>query len=189
LIKPLNDVKSFNASKTRFSPEQYRLTKVYNALIPDPSHQKLNPNTIEHHVFKANSHYYGLGIPTGGASTWDAVRKPTEHEVAHLDPVLPSFSPESEYHRAYRGVTPETASINNVLGGEVNHLVTNSPEMGKHRRENPTDPACHTNFHKPSLKEKVMGNIKVAFARATGNQDLLSNGDALRKGQVEKGGK
>ena len=158
-------------------------------LTIDPSHQQVNPNAVDNHLFKANSHHYGTGRPSGGASTWDAVRKPEEHETAHLEPVSSKDSNDSDEHRAYHGVIAGTASINNVLGNEANNLTSNAPELGKRRSNNPDDPASRIDHHDPSAKENFVGKVKVLFAKATGDQDMLSSGDALRKGNMERGNK
>lgn len=136
-----------------------------------------------------NSHHYGTGQASGGASTWDAVRKPEEHETAHLGPVSSKVPNDSDKHRTYHGVIAGTASINNVLGNEANNLTSNAPEMGKHRSDDPDDPASRIDHHNPSTKEKFVGQVKVLFAKATGDQDMLSSGDALRKGHMERGNK
>ena len=96
---------------------------------------------------------------------------------------------EDKEHRSYHGVIPGSASINNVLGNEANQLQTNAPELGKPRRNNPTDAAHRVDRHVPSTKEKVVGRAKILFGKATGNQDLLSSGEALRDGEMEKGSK
>jgi hypothetical protein len=80
-----------------------------------------------------------------------------------------------------------TASINNILGNEVNQLSNNAPEAGKPRGKDPTEAAHHVDQHAPTTKEKIAGTAKVWFSKMTGNQDLLSEGVALRKGEVEKG--
>jgi hypothetical protein len=158
-------------------------------LTIDPSHQQVNPNTVEEHLFKTNSHHYGTGQASGGASTWDAVRKPEEHETNHLKPISSIKSNSSDDHRAYHGVISDTVSINNILGNEANNLTSNAPELGKHRSNNPDDPASRIDHHDPSTKEKFIGKVKVLFAKATGDQDMLSSGDALQKGHMERGNK
>lgn len=158
-------------------------------LTIDPSHQQVNPNAVEAHLFKTNSHNYGTGQASGGASTWDAIRKPEEHETNHLEPIASRDSDGSDDHRAYHGVISGNMSINNVLGNEANNLTSNAPEMGKRRSNNPDDPASRIDHHEPSTKEKFVGNIKVLFAKATGDQDMVSSGDALRKGNMERGNK
>lgn len=155
-------------------------------LIVDPAHQQVNPNTADDHVFKSNSHNYGSGIASGGASTWDAVRDPKPHETDHLEPVS---SNEPSGHRTYHGVIAGTASINNVLGNEANNLTDNSPQLGKRRSNNPTDPASRAAHHDPSAKEKFVGKAKVLFGKASGNQDILSSGEALQDGKMERGNK
>jgi hypothetical protein len=155
--------------------------------MADPAHQQVNPNTVDKHLFHTNSHNYGQGSSSGGASNWDAVRRPQPQ------PPKPSQSekdtssnPENE-HRAYHGVISGTASINNILGNEVNNLVSNDPKAGKKRGKDPTEAAHHVDHHNPTTKEKITGNAKAWFSKMTGNQDLLSEGEALRKGNVEKG--
>lgn len=155
-------------------------------LITDPSHQQVNPNVVEDHLFKRNSQNYGMGIASGGASTWDAVRDPEAHETDDLDPVL---SKDSSNHRTYHGVIAGTTSINNVLGNEANNLTGNSPQLGKSRSSNPTDPASRTAHHDPSTKERFVGKFKVMFGKASGNQDVVSSGEALRDGKMERGNK
>lgn len=100
----------------------------------------------------------------------------------------PISSKDSETgHRAYHGVTPATASINNVLGNVANDLNDNAPELGKHRSGRPTDPASRADHHTPSTKEKVVGQMKLMAAKVTGNQDTVSAGEALRDGNMEQG--
>jgi hypothetical protein len=154
-------------------------------LIIDPAHQQVNPSVVDDHVFKSNSHHYGSGASTGGSSSWDAIPKPKETDTKHLEPVLSTDSETG--HRAYHGVTPATASINNVLGNVTNDLTGNAPELGKQRSGRPTDPASRSDHHKPSAKEKVLGELKVIVGKVTGDQDLLSSGEALRDGNMERG--
>ena len=151
----------------------------------DPAHIQVNPNVVDEHLFKTNSHHYGTGKVSGGASTWDAVPNPEPHETKHLEPV----SSNSGEHRAYHGVIGGTQSINNILGNEANGLASNAPSKGKHRSNNPTDPASRVDHHDPSTKEKFVGKVKVLFGKATGDEDILASGDALRKGNMERGAK
>jgi uncharacterized protein YjbJ (UPF0337 family) len=157
-------------------------------LTIDPAHIQVNPNVVDDHLFKANSHQYGSGTATGGASTWDAIQvsKPANTEP---ESVKRTSSEESTQHRAYLGVNPGTASINNILGNEANQLSSNAPELGKHRSNNPKDPASRVDHHKPSTKEKFVGSVKMLFGKASGDQDALSEGEALSKGNVERGGR
>ena len=152
----------------------------------DPAHQQVNPSTVDDHLFKSNSRYYGSGAPSGGSSTWDAVPEPEPHETDHLNLGSPRHS---SGHRAYHGVIAGTISINNELGNEANDLTGNAPGKGKSRTQNPTDPASRIDHHDPSTKEKFVGKVKVLFGKASGNRDVFSSGDALRKGKVERGNK
>jgi hypothetical protein len=154
-------------------------------LILDPSHQQVNPSVVDDHVFKTNSHHYGSGASTGGSSSWDAIPKPEEKDTEHLEPILSTDSQTG--HRAYHGVTPATASINNTLGNLANDLTSNAPELGKQRSGRPTDPASRTDHHEPSTKEKVIGGLKVLAGKVTGDVDLVSSGEALRDGNMETG--
>jgi hypothetical protein len=155
-------------------------------LTIDPAHLQVNPNVVDEHHFKVNTHQYGSGEASGGASTWDAIEvsKPQDSE-----PVKRTSSEESSRHRAYHGVVPGSASINNILGNEANKLTSNAPERGKPRSNDPKDPASRVDHHTPSTKEKFVGKVKVLFGKATGDQDALSEGEALGKGNVEKGGR
>ena len=144
---------------------------------------------VDDHLFKANSRLYGTGHAPGGASTWDAVPKPEEHETNHLEPMFSKASNGSDSHRGYRGVISGTESINNVLANEANNLTSNAPEMGKPRSNNPEDPASRIDHHDPSTKDKFVGEVKVLFAKVTGDQDMLSSGEALRQGDMKRGNK
>ena len=148
----------------------------------DPAHQQVNPSVVEDHLFKSNSHLYGSGRAVGGASSWDAVEPPEPRDTEYLDPVL---SKQPSGHRAYHGVTPTTVSINNILGNEANNLASNAPELGKLRSNNPRDAASRVDQHSPTMKEKVVGKTKVLIAKATGNKDLYSSGEAEEEGRME----
>ena len=148
----------------------------------------MNPSVVDEHIFKANSHQYGVGQPTGGASTWDAVKESKPENVKSRSSDASNYPDENE-HRSYHGVITGNASINNVLGNEANQLTTNAPELGKPRSGNPTDAAHRVDRHTPSTKEKVVGQIKVLFGKATGDSDILSSGEALRDGDMERGSK
>jgi hypothetical protein len=169
----------------RFTSEQH-WSFPWIELIADPAHQQVNPNTVDDHLFKSNSHSYGQGVASGGSSTWDAIETPKpktdqpKQSEKHNDKDYPE-------HRAYHGIIAGTASINNILGSEVNRLPSNSPEEGKPRGKDPTEAAHHVDHHDPSTKEKIMGTLKAKFGKMVGNEDLRSEGDALRKGNVEKG--
>ena len=79
------------------------------------------------------------------------------------------------------------ASINNILGNEANQLSSNAPEAGKQRGKDPEEAASHVDHHKPSAKEKIVGTVRAWFGKTVGDQDLISEGKALRKGNVERG--
>jgi len=113
------------------------------------------------------------------------VRSPEPHETRHLEPV----SGNAGDHRAYHGVIGGAQSINNILGNEANGLTSNAPQKGKQRSNDPTDPASRIDHHEPSTKEKIVGKVKVLFGKATGDEDLVASGDALRKGNMERGAK
>jgi len=151
----------------------------------DPAHQQVNPSVVEDHLFKSNSHLYGKGQASGGASSWDAIQDPKPKDIEDVEPTRSHDS--SEEHRAYHGVIPATASINNILGNEANNLASNAPELGKRRRDDPKDGASRADHHNPSTREKLVGKVKVLIAKATGNQDVYSSGEALEDGHVEKG--
>jgi len=97
--------------------------------------------------------------------------------------------PSKDEHRSYHGATAGTESINNILGSEANQLVSNAPELGKARSNNPRAPADRDDEHIPSTKEKIVGHVKVMFGKATGDQDIISSGRALKEGNVERGSK
>ena len=113
------------------------------------------------------------------------MRSPEPHETRHLEPV----SGNAGDHRAYHGVIGGAQSINNILGNEANGLTSNAPQKGKQRSNDPTDPASRIDHHEPSTKEKIVGKVKVLFGKATGDEDLVASGDALRKGNMERGAK
>ena len=96
-------------------------------LKADPAHIQVNPNVVDEHLFKTNSHHYGTGKVSGGASTWDAVPNPEPHETQHLKPV----SSNSGEHRAYHGVIGGTQSINNILGNEAKETNSGKRERTK----------------------------------------------------------
>jgi len=155
-------------------------------LTLDPTHQQVNPYSVDDHLFKVNSHSYGQGKVSGGSSTWDAIPNPTLQETSHLPDVT---SEDDTGHRAYHGTITGAASINNVLGSEANQLASNRPDLGKRRSDNLTDPASRAAHHDPSAKKRFVGKAKYLFGKASGNQDMMSSGEALRDGKVERGSK
>jgi hypothetical protein len=165
-------------------PNNVGQNHLHTELILDPAHQKVNPNTVSEIEFQQNSRYYGRGVPSGGVSTWDAVRPPSSGDASSIDTV----DDMQHKHRDLHSTTPGSVSINNILGTEINQLYSaNSPEKGKRRGSDPKEPASRTDHHIPRAKEKIVGKLKVLYAKAINNQDILSSGEAMEEGHMEKG--